>query len=192
MIEVAGICKSFCEKRVLENVNMRFDDGRIYCLMGESGIGKTTLLRIIMGLEKPDSGSVRADAGRFAAVFQEDRLIKDETPIENILLVTKGQKHFGKRAEIAEAVSDLLPAECLDKNVGDLSGGMKRRVALARAMLSCGSAVLLDEPFTGLDDETRVRAIHFIQSCQNGRTVIAVTHNAEDARLLGADILSLS
>ncbi len=203
MINIVGVSKSFGEHKVLCDVNMHFEDGKIYCLMGESGIGKTTLLKIIMGLEKPDEGHIElcpdcpritsnhAGSGTIAAVFQEDRLITDRSPVDNVYLVTKGQARFSSRNEITDALKEILPAECLCKNVSDLSGGMKRRVALARAMLSCGGTVLLDEPFTGLDDEARATAIEFIKRYKNGRTTIVVTHEKNDAALLGADIVTL-
>jgi NitT/TauT family transport system ATP-binding protein len=191
MIEVVGVSKSFGEHEVLKNVNMTFEDGRIYCLMGESGVGKTTLLRIIMGLETADEGEVRF-SGDVAAVFQEDRLLPDRTPIDNVHFVTKGQKQYSQVSEIKEAMSMLLPEECLNKRTDELSGGMKRRVALSRAMLSDRKILLLDEPFTGLDGEARVQAIEFIKKHQNLRTVIVVTHEKGDAEKLGANICLLT
>jgi NitT/TauT family transport system ATP-binding protein len=191
MIEVVGISKSFGEHGVLKNVNMTFEDGRIYCLMGESGVGKTTLLRIIMGLEKADAGEVRF-LGDIAVVFQEDRLLPDRTPIDNVYFVTKGQKQYSDKFKIREAMSELLPQECLSKRTDELSGGMKRRVALSRAMLSDRKILLLDEPFTGLDEEARAQAAEFIKNHQSGRTVVVVTHEKGDAERLGANICLLT
>jgi NitT/TauT family transport system ATP-binding protein len=170
---------------------MTFEDGRIYCLMGESGVGKTTLLRIIMGLETADEGEVRL-SGDIAAVFQEDRLLPDRTPIDNVYFVTKGQKQYSDKSEIREAMSTLLPGECLNKRTDELSGGMKRRTALSRAMLSDRKILLLDEPFTGLDAEARAQASEFIKKHQNGRTVVVVTHEKGDAERLGANICLLT
>jgi NitT/TauT family transport system ATP-binding protein len=210
MIEVVGVFKSFGEHEVLKNVNMTFEDGRIYCLMGESGVGKTTLLRIIMGLEAADEGEVRFNGkmcdcqfGReasenakisrdIAVVFQEDRLLPDRTPIDNVYFVTKGQKQYSAKPEIKEAMSAFLPTECLSKRTDELSGGMKRRVALARAMLSDKKILLLDEPFTGLDEEARAQAAEFIKKHQSGRTVVVVTHEKGDAERLGANICLLT
>jgi NitT/TauT family transport system ATP-binding protein len=207
MIEVVGVAKSFGEHEVLKNVNMTFEDGQIYCLMGESGVGKTTLLRIIMGLEKADEGEVRfsgnacegssfgdtsAKSRDLAVVFQEDRLLPDRTPIDNVYFVTKGQKQYSQVSDIKEAMSMLLPEECLSKRTDELSGGMKRRVTLARAMLSDKKILLLDEPFTGLDEEARAQAAEFIKKYQNLRTVVVVTHEKRDAERLGANICLLT
>jgi NitT/TauT family transport system ATP-binding protein len=207
MIEVVGVSKSFGEHEVLKNVNMTFEDGRIYCLMGESGVGKTTLLRVIMGLETADDGEVQfsgnvcegssvgdtsAKNRDIAVVFQEDRLLPDRTPIDNVYFVTKGQKQYSDKFKIREAMSELLPKECLSKRTDELSGGMKRRVALARAMLSDRKILLLDEPFTGLDEEARAQAAEFIKNHQSGRTVVVVTHEKGDAERLGANICLLT
>lgn len=191
MIEVIGISKSYAGKKILDDINMRFEDGMIYCLMGESGIGKTTLLRLIMKLEKPDSGSIKGNSD-IAAMFQEDRLIMDRTPVDNVLFVTKGHGKYSDREHIVKAMSEILPKECLDKPVSQLSGGMKRRAALARAMLSDRGTVILDEPFTGLDNMARRDAIQFILEYQNGRTIILVTHDKNDADMLNAGICLLT
>ncbi len=191
MIDVVGISKSYAGKTILDDIDVRFEDGRIYCLMGKSGIGKTTFLRMIMGLEKPDSGSITVDSD-IAAMFQEDRLIMDRTPVDNVYFVTKGHGRYSDRKLIAKALSEILPLDCLDKPVSQLSGGMKRRVALARAMLSDRRIVVLDEPFTGLDAEAHGTAIKFILDYQADRTVILVTHDRQDADMLNAGICLLT
>lgn len=191
MIEVKGISKSYNSNKVLDNVSCKFEDGRIYCLMGESGVGKTTLLRIIMGLEKPDAGSV-TDGLDIAAVFQEDRLIMERSAVDNVLFVRSGHDKQSERENIRNAMIDILPEECLDRCAAQLSGGMKRRAALARAVLSDRQVLILDEPFTGLDDDTRQKAIEFILNHQGGRTVILATHDQRDAKMLNAGICLLT
>ena len=191
MIDVIGVSKSYAGQKILDDINVRFEDGRIYCLMGKSGIGKTTFLRMIMGLEKPDSGSIMVDSD-ITAMFQEDRLIMDRTPVDNVYFVTKGHGKYSDRKLIAKALSEILPKYCLDKPVSQLSGGMKRRTALARAMLSDRNIVVLDEPFTGLDGEARRDAIQFILDYQSDRTVILVTHDKRDADMLNAGICLLT
>ena len=190
MIRVDNVSKSYGDKHVLSNVSCEFEDGKIYCIMGESGVGKTTLIRLIMGLEKPDEGYI-SSSKQFAAAFQEDRLLEDRDAVDNVMFVLKngGSK---SREQTEQYLSELLPEDRLHIRVDSLSGGMRRRVAVARAMLSDRSTIILDEPFTGLDDETKRNVIHFIKKWQNNRTVIVVTHSYTDSEMLGAGICMLT
>ena len=190
MIRVDNVSKSYGDKRVLNNVSCEFEDGKIYCIMGESGVGKTTLIRLIMGLEKPDEGYI-SSSKQFAAAFQEDRLLEDRDAVDNVMFVLKngGSK---SREQTEQYLSELLPEDRLHIRVDSLSGGMRRRVAVARAMLSDRSTIILDEPFTGLDDETKKTVINFIKKWQNNRTVIVVTHSYTDSEMLGAGICMLT
>ena len=190
MIRVDNVSKSYGDKHVLSNVSCEFEDGKIYCIMGESGVGKTTLIRLIMGLEKPDEGYI-SSSKQFAAAFQEDRLLEDRDAVDNVMFVMKnGGIKMRERTE--QYLSELLPEDRLHIRVDSLSGGMRRRVAVARAMLSDRSTIILDEPFTGLDDETKRNVIHFIKKWQNNRTVIVVTHSYTDSEMLGAGICMLT
>ena len=142
---------------------------RSYYLTTPSGSGKTTWLRILAGLAEPDSGMLEAS---FACgmVFQEDRLCEEYDGVKNVELVT------GDKERAQEALRQLLDEEALHKPCGQLSGGMKRRVALARAMESEAEYILLDEPYTGMDAETRLRAEEYIRRRQNNRILIIATH----------------
>ena len=190
MIRVDNDSKSYGDKRVLNNVSCEFEDGKIYCIMGESGVGKTTLIRLIMGLEKPDEGYI-SSSKQFAAAFQEDRLLEDRDAVDNVMFVLKngGSK---SREQTEQYLSELLPEDRLHIRVDSLSGGMRRRVAVARAMLSDRNTIILDEPFNGLDDETKKTVINFIKKWQNNRTVIVVTHSYTDSEMLGAGICVLT
>ena len=190
MIRVDNFSKSYGDKCVLNNVSCEFEDGKIYCIMGESGVGKTTLIRLIMGLEKPDEGYI-SSSKQFAAAFQEDRLLEDRDAVDNVMFVLKngGSK---SREQTEQYLSELLPEDRLHIRVDSLSGGMRRRVAVARAMLSDRNTIILDEPFTGLDDETKKTVINFIKKWQNNRTVIVVTHSYTDSEMLGAGICMLT
>ena len=190
MIRVDNVSKSYGDKHVLSNVSCEFEDGKIYCIMGESGVGKTTLIRLIMGLEKPDEGYI-SSSKQFAAAFQEDRLLEDRDAVDNVMFVLKngGSK---SREQTEQYLSELLPEDRLHIRVDSLSGGMRRRVAVARAMLSDRNTIILDEPFTGLDDETKKTVINFIKKWQNNRTVIVVTHSYTDSEMLGAGICMLT
>lgn len=188
-IIITDLCKTFDDNEVLKNVNITLKDNSIYCLMGASGIGKTTLLRILMGLEHADSGSISGiDTQSISCMFQEDRLIPDLSAIDNVRIVLRGKNN---RAEVRNNLLSILPDDSLDMPVSSLSGGMKRRVALARALSYPGELILLDEPFTGLDKDTKLNVIDYILKMRNNRTLLIATHETDDANLLGAEIIKL-
>lgn len=190
-LEARGLCKSFGETEVLRNVNVRFEAGGVYCLMGPSGMGKTTLLRILSGLEPATSGETAAWAARAAGVsvmFQEDRLCESLTPVQNAALVRRRKP---APSEMKSLLEQVLPADCMDRFASQLSGGMRRRVALVRAVAFDSAAVVLDEPFTGLDKDTKRRVARFLVEHRAGRTLVVSTHSDEDARLLGAQVVRL-
>ena len=177
-LTVSHISKSYHGKGVLQDVSFSAGTG-ITCLTGPSGQGKTTLLRIILGLEQPDSGSVVLDGiGRFSAVFQENRLIETMNAMENLRFA------IGNTLDPANA-SALLNHLGLDskdqKPVRDFSGGMKRRLALARALLAPSELLVLDEPFTGLDAQNRDHALESIRAAAKSKCVLLVTHTGADA-----------
>jgi len=188
-IIITDLCKSFDDNEILKNVNITLEDSSIYCLMGASGIGKTTLLRILMGLERADSGCISGiDTKNISCMFQEDRLIPDLSAIDNVRIVLRGKNN---RAEVRNNLLSILPDDSLDLPVSSLSGGMKRRVALARALSYPGKLIILDEPFTGLDKDTKLNVINYILKMRNNRTLLIATHGTDDADLLGAKIIKL-
>ena len=173
MIELKNVSKSFDGKKVLDSFNALFDKGS-YLLKGPSGIGKTTCILLMLGLIKPDEGEIILPPSmRFAVCFQEDRLFEKETVLTNILAVNDNIS----KEDAAAAVLELLPSDSLNKKAGELSGGMKRRLAVIRAMLHESDCVILDEPFTGLDDEAREKTIAFIRERLNGRLLIVTSHD---------------
>ncbi len=181
--------KSFEEKRVLTGVNCVLKDNGIYCLMGPSGMGKTTLLRILLGRETADSGSVTGiQSSEISAMFQEDRLIPTLSAIENVALVCPRKIRAGV---LAKELARILPENCLNQPISQLSGGMKRRVALARAMHFPSKMVILDEPFTGLDQNTRREVISYLLDLRGERILLVATHGIQDAALLGAQTIRL-
>ncbi len=188
-ITTHNLCKSYGEQHVFSNLNLTLETDNIYCLMAPSGTGKTTLFRILMGLENADSGKIYGlDQKQIAAVFQEDRLLEGYTALENLRFVT------GKQYSCEELTANLLrllPEDALEKPICEFSGGMKRRTAILRAILADSDFIIMDEPFTGLDAETKQKAIELIKEYTNGKTVLLSTHHPEDARLLSAQIISL-
>ena len=158
-------------------------------MMGASGCGKTTLLRIISGLLPPDCGTVYGQEGtQFSAVFQEDRLCGNLTAAANVRLVCG---EFRSAGEISEAFAAVGLSGCENRLAGELSGGMKRRVALVRALLAEGGAVLLDEPFKGLDESTKRQAVEFSREMLRGRTAVLVTHDRTEAEALADEMIEL-
>ncbi len=150
-------------------------------LMAPSGYGKTTLSRLLLGLEQPDSGLVEVD-GTLVAVFQEDRLCNHLTAIQNIRLVSP---HITEE-QAKQALQTLGFTESeFAKPTKQLSGGQARRVALVRALLAEADGVLLDEPFKGLDEETRAKAIAWTKQTIADRWMLLITHNFQEAQAFG-------
>ena len=195
-LELQHISKSYDGLPVLKNLNLSFQQGQCYCLMSPSGSGKTTLLRILMGLEQADHGLILADGTPqdmsslpASAVFQEDRLCESFSPIENVAMCAGRSL---KAPRIKWELARLLPEECLNRPVSTLSGGMKRRVAVCRALAVPFDAVLMDEPFTGLDEDTRRKVIEFVKQKTAGKLAIISTHQEEDVPLLGGSLIRLT
>lgn len=197
-IIIRDLSKSYGGRPVLSGLNMTFTSQSPCCLMSPSGSGKTTLFRILMGLETADSGSIHFtdDTGRtlpgrpgFSVVFQENRLCEAFTPLENVRM-TAGRSLPPE--QIRKEMALLLPEESLDRPVSTLSGGMKRRTALCRAILTPSSVLLMDEPFTGLDDAMRRQVIRYLLDRLAGRLLLLSTHSQEDVSLLGGKCFRLS
>ncbi len=187
-MELKGICKSFGGNEVLRDVSIELPEGGSLLITAPSGRGKTTLLRIMMGLEEPDSGEVINRPRRQAAVFQEDRLPEEFTAV-NCVRMTAG--HGVTKDMIRAHLACVgLEGHC-DKPAAQLSGGMRRRVAIVRAVLSRADTIYFDEPFTGLDEDTKKRVIAYIADNCEGRTLIFVSHCENDATLLNAKLLRL-
>lgn len=161
---------------VLENVTLQFADGKITALLGASGRGKTTVLRLLAALEKADVGKAHAD-GKVGYLFQEPRLLPTLNAFANVRLVCNSDADAQRALDLckADALADKLPSE--------MSGGERQRVALARLVAFGGDVWLLDEPFSALDAATKAQIIENLMPLLRKRTVILVTHNREEAAL---------
>lgn len=168
-IECICLNKAYENQKVLENFSASYETGETYYLTWKSGCGKTTLFRLLCGLEKPQSGEIKK-SGTFGVVFQEDRLCEEYSALRNVEMV------MGDTKRAREALLKLLNEEDITKPCNTLSGGMKRRVALVRAMESECDYLLLDEPFIGMDITTRKRAEQYIEETSNNRLMIIATH----------------
>ena len=189
-VEFRHVYKAYGANEVLRRVTFTLPGGDVRCLMAPSGSGKTTLFRVLLGLEHPDSGEIRGiSPGRISMMFQEDRLCETLTPVENVALVLPAET---RRADVAALLAEILPTDCLGQPAMELSGGMRRRVSLARAVAFPSDLIVLDEPFTGLDQATKEKVIAFVLRHRAGRTLLVATHGEDDARLLGAERLNLA
>lgn len=187
-ILITNLSKSYGETVVFRNFSARLPLGETTVITGVSGGGKTTLLRLILGLETPDGGEIAGvPARRRAAVFQEDRLCPQLTVLENVLLAA-GRK---KEREARDLLARLGLGESLAVPAAELSGGMRRRCALARALCAESDLLVLDEPFKGLDEANRRAAMDAVRAVSDDKTVLLVTHDAAEAEFFGGNRLSV-
>jgi len=188
-IELKNISKRYGEKIVLNQLNIEFIEHQITCIMGPSGVGKTTLIHMLMGLVKADSGKMQGLEGkRITAVFQEDRLCESVDAIKNVLLVCDKKI---TDIQVMEEFREVGLIEYENKPVAQLSGGMKRRVTIVRALLPESDIIIMDEPFKGLDDELKKQVINYMKQKTKGKTVIIVTHDKEEVHALSAELITL-
>jgi NitT/TauT family transport system permease protein len=183
-LSMSRIQKSYGEEKVLKDFTYHFSDGKIYAIMGASGCGKTTLLSIASGLTKDDENRYEMPPTAPGIIFQENRLIPSLTVSENILFANRG-------ANIKRILKALSLTDDANKYPHELSGGMQRRVAIGRAMAFDGGIGIFDEPFTGLDEDTKALCAQALFAAYKGRTVLFVTHDAEDARRYADEILKM-
>ena len=233
LIELKNVRMAYGDKLVLDNLSLAFPERGMFALLGPSGRGKTTLLRLIAGLETPQSGAVSVPEGlRIAFCFQEDRLLPFKTVLENVVLATSFSEPKVSKGTVTERVRWTQSARCSvgnrkerlrdyasfpdrpesplagrwgrapspeqiqtskywiekvglageeDSYPASLSGGMKRRAALARALAFDAPVLLLDEPFRALDDATHAEMLSLVREAAKDKLLILVTHDEEDA-----------
>ncbi|ACA57198.1 ABC transporter ATP-binding protein [Clostridium botulinum] len=193
-MQFINACKAYEDKIIFRDLNLNFEKNKITALLAPSGYGKTTLLNIIAGLEFLDSGSFIMEAQSISYMFQEDRLLPWLTVYENIAFVLKSSTFKCEIENIIDKYLDLVSLkEYKDYTLDKLSGGMKRRVALARAFAYKSEVLIMDEPFKGIDLTLKKEIISgFLKLWEKDkRTVIVVTHDINEARALSHNIYFL-
>lgn len=177
------INKSYGDKEVLRDFTTKFEEGTVTFITGESGIGKTSIIRILMGLEGYQSGSIRGLEGKeISVVFQDDCLCDKLSLDKNLRMVLDGQQ--GKEQDL-DRLLDLFGLEGYRyKRVAELSGGMKRRLAILRAILYPHNLMILDEPFKGLDEENKKLVMGQLAKGLVDKTAIIVTHDKTEIDFL--------
>ena len=187
-LEISHLTKRFGEKTLFEDLDLTLTAPAV--LWAPSGWGKTTLLRILMGLEPPTSGPVQG-VGKVSAVFQEDRLCPQLTAVENVALVLPGPTDQYKKQIETDFQQLGLDDAALSLPARKLSGGQKRRAALLRALWAESDTLLLDEPFTGMDPETMKKAAALLKARCQDRNVLLATHDREAIEALGWEVIEL-
>ena len=193
MAEFKSITKKYDDSVVLKNFSLTLEKNTPTVIMGRSGCGKTTLLRIAAGLEKADSGTFETNGETVAYMFQEPRLLPWKNALDNILAPLPrdsrpiGEKYLALVGLDVKTDGKKLPSK--------LSGGMRQRVAFARflayAEISNAKILLLDEPFSALDDATAQAMAKLLSDFAKDKTLLVVSHDESDAQLLGARVLKM-
>ncbi len=189
MITLKNVTHAYGDHTVLQDLSYTFPDKGIVALMGASGIGKTTLLRLLCGLESPQKGEITHTYQTVGVSFQEPRLLPWRTAKENVNFVLNDAKDN----DIAKQLLDALElGDVADALPNALSGGMKQRVSLARALAVHADLLLLDEPFSALDDALKSRVITLVREANKDGLTIVITHDEQEAKALGAQVLTLT
>lgn len=186
-IRAKALCLQFEGQPILDNLSFTLAPGQIYAICGPSGCGKSTLLRLICGLLLPDSGQLELDYNSISVVFQEDRLLPQLSALENVALVVNGDQKRAMQALCAVELEDEV-----HKLPQELSGGMRRRVAIARAMAYDGELLLCDEPSNGLDEQLAQRVMQRLLTQWQGRSVLWITHDTDLAEQFSQHILQVN
>ncbi len=196
VVVFSGVGKRYRGRAVLSGLDLTLEAGEILAILGPSGIGKSTLLRLAAGLDRPNQGTVILAARRLGFVFQEPRLLPWRTALENVALplLAQGVPSRSAREKAAAMLARLGLAAFAEASPDMLSGGMRQRVSLARAFVVEPELLLLDEPFTGLDPELRRAIRRYLDALldEAGAAALHVTHDIEDIPAATRRILRLT
>lgn len=193
-IKLINIEKSFNNKKLYNNFSLIFEHKKVNCILGKSGCGKSTLLNIISGLEEFQSGEIIGVPSKLSYIFQEDRLIEWKSIYRNMELpLLKFYKKDKRREKIKKILKELELDDYIDNFPKELSGGMRQRLNIARALLYEGDLILMDEPFKSLDEDSKENVIKIFNEVhlEKNNTVIMVTHDIKEALDLADNIFVL-
>ncbi len=183
-----NVYKAYGSNTVMENFSCEIKKKKITVFFGNSGCGKTTLTRLLLSLEKPDSGEIVMPNVKKSVLFQEDRLLEWLTVSENLSCVLD-RNDSGLKEKVNAVLERVELLEYKDSYPNELSGGMKRRLSFARALIYDGDIVILDEPFKGFDSQLKERILPYISQLKDsGKTVIMITHDINEANALADEI----
>ena len=184
MIKLDSISFSYDKEKIISGLNAELETNKIYCIMGTSGIGKTTILNIISGLVKPDSGNISGtEKLKKSFIFQENRLLSHLSVYDNLRYVTDNEEKINKALTQTGLIEDK------NKKVTELSGGMARRTAIARATAFDGEIFFIDEPLYGLDAKTSQGILEVIKETVKDKTAFIITHSPEEAFYLADKVI---
>ena len=193
-IKLINIEKNFGNKKIYDKFSLTFEEGKINCILGKSGCGKSTLLNIIANLEEINSGEIIGVPEKIAYVFQEDRLIEWNSIYTNMELpLLKFYTKDEREEKIKNILREVKLGDCMNSYPKELSGGMRQRANIARALLYNGELLLMDEPFKSLDKSSKENIIKIFKKnhLEKNNTVIMVTHDINEALSLGDNIFIL-
>lgn len=193
-IKLINIEKNFGNKKIYDKFSLTFEEGKINCILGKSGCGKSTLLNIIANLEEINSGEIIGVPEKIAYVFQEDRLIEWNSIYTNMELpLLKFYTKDEREEKIKSILREVELEDYINSYPKELSGGMRQRANIARALLYNGELLLMDEPFKSLDKSSKENIIKIFKKnhLEKNNTVIMVTHDINEALSLGDNIFIL-
>ena len=185
-IVISDLTKSYGENLVINKFNGVIKYAERTFVMGPSGCGKSTLINILMGITPYDDGNIQGVPELKSVVFQEDRLCEAFNAVSNVKLVCSSKV---KDEEIIFHIEQIGLKDDIKKPVIELSGGMRRRVVIVRAILADSEILFLDEPFKGLDNVTKKNVMSYIIENTKNKTTIIVTHDIEDVNALGGQVM---
>lgn len=190
MIRLEHVARAFGGPPVVSDLTLELPPGRVTVLMGSNGSGKTTVMKLVLGLLSPDAGRITGTDGLSrAAVFQEDRLCEHLSAVANVRLVV--QRRLANDDILTDLAAAGLDADAASRPVAHLSGGQRRRVCLVRAMMAAADLVCLDEPFQGIDAETKDAVMHYVRERTAGKPVLLITHDPDEAAWFDGTVVRL-